>query len=84
MRTTIRLDDELLTAAKRMAVETGRTLTAVVEDALRAALARRDPAQRPKPAKLPVARGGGVLQPGVDLDDSAALLELMESGDAPR
>lgn len=29
---------------------------------------------------LPTFRGGG-LQPGVDLDDSASLLELMERGD---
>jgi predicted transcriptional regulator len=84
MRTTIRLDDDLLTAAKRLAVETGRTLTSVIEDALRLSLSRRPTSGEPVPAKLPVARGGGVLQPGVDLDDSAALLELMESSDAPR
>ena len=83
MRTTIRLDDDLLTAAKRHAIETGRTLTAIVEDALRQALARR-PGRTPIREELPVATGGGVLQPGVDLDDSAALLELMESGDASR
>ena len=84
MRTTIRLDDDLLTAAKRIAVETGRTLTSVIEDALRQSLARRHTPEQPTAARLPVARGGGVLQPGVDLDDSAALLELMESSDAPR
>ena len=44
MRTTIRLDDELLKEAKRLAVDTGRTLTAVIEgnlvpDAYLAALA---------------------------------------------
>lgn len=27
---------------------------------------------------------GGTLQPGVDLDDSASLIELMDQGDAPR
>lgn len=84
MRTTIRLDDELLSAAKRHAVETGRTLTAVIEDALRQALARRSSGHRARAVELPIARGGGRLQPGVDLDDSAALLELMETPDAPR
>ena len=83
MRTTIRLDDALLAAAKRNAIETGRTLTAVIEDALRQALADR-PTAPPTLAPLPVACGGGVLNPGVDLDDSAALLELMESGYRPR
>ena len=84
MRTTIRLDDDLLTAAKRFAVETGRTLTSVIEDALRQSLLRRPSSEQPAQAELPIARGGGVLQPGVDLDDSAALLELMESSDASR
>ena len=84
MRTTIRLDDELLTAAKLRALETGRTLTAVIEDALRQALGRPSSASLGPPVELPVAHGGGVLQPGVDLDDSAALLELMENDDAPR
>ena len=83
MRTTIRLDDDLLTAAKKLAVESGRTLTAVIEDALRQTFSRRKASGNAAPAKLPVALGGGVLQPGVDLDDSAALLELMESSDAP-
>ena len=80
MRTTIRLDDDLLRAAKRRAVETDRTLTAVIEDALRAALvARAEPtAERPR---LPTFNGGG-LQQGVDLDDSASLLDLMESSSA--
>ena len=84
MRTTIRLDDELLRAAKRRAVETGQTLTAVIEEALRQALARRSAGGPSSRIELPVSQGGGVLQPGVDLDDSAALLELMETADAPR
>jgi hypothetical protein len=32
---------------------------------------------------LPVFKGKG-LQPGVDLDDSASLLDLMQADDAPR
>lgn len=77
MRTTIRIDDALLAEAKRRAANSGRTLTAVVEDALREAFARRaDRGRAPRP-ELPVFRGGRVL-PGVDLDDSAALLDLME------
>lgn len=76
MRTTIKLDDALLAEAKLRAAESGRTLNAVVEDALREAFARRvtDHAKRPE---LPVFRGSRVM-PGVDLDDSAALLEIME------
>ena len=84
MRTTIRLDDELFGAAKRHAIETGRTLTAVIEDALRRDLTRRAPDRPAVTIELPVARGGGVLQPGVDLDDSAALLDAMGTTDASR
>jgi hypothetical protein len=52
-------------------------LTAVVEDALRAALARGDRRGAARPPELPTSAGGR-LQPGVDLDDSAALIGLME------
>jgi Bacterial antitoxin of type II TA system, VapB len=76
VRTTIRLDDDLLAAAKRRAAERGTTLTAVIEDALRESLARRAPTKRAR-IELPRFCGEGV-QPGVDLDDSAALRDLMD------
>lgn len=80
MRTTINLDDALLAEAKQLAIRTGRTLTDVIADSLREALARPSGAvERPE---LPTFPGRG-LQPGVDLDDSAALLDLMESGRDP-
>ena len=78
MRTTIRLDDKLLADAKQRAAETGRTLTAVLEDALRESLARRHSESRRKRVRLKTFKGNGV-QPGVDLDDSASLLDVMES-----
>lgn len=77
MRTTIRLDPALLAQAKRHALETGRTLTALIEDAIRQALARRERPARRARVELATHRGGG-LQPGVDLDDSAGLLERMD------
>lgn len=80
MRTTIRLDDDLLRRAKRAALERGTTLTAVIEDALRRALAP-EPGDRPRSVSLPTFRGDG-LQPGVDLDDTASLLDLIDEPDA--
>jgi hypothetical protein len=44
---------------------------------------RRRPADDAAPADLPTFGGGG-LQPGVDLDDTASLLDLMQGADAPR
>lgn len=81
MRTTVRLDDQLLTEAKKLAAETGTTLTAVMEDALRAALARPKQVRRRARVRLTTFGGRG-LRPGVDLDDTAALLDRMEHSDA--
>jgi hypothetical protein len=79
MRTTINIDDDLLAEAKQVAARTGRTLTAVVEDALRESLHRRHRTAR-RAVELPVFGEGGP-HPSVDLDDSAALLALMEQDD---
>jgi len=78
MRTTVRLDEHLLAQAKQHAAESGKTLTAVLEDALRESLARRNVRSKPKPVRLKTVKGGG-MRAGVDLDDSASLLDLMES-----
>jgi hypothetical protein len=77
MRTTIRLDEQLLREAKRLALDTGRTLTAVIEDALRESLVRRRTTAPREPVRLRTYAGRGP-RPGVDLDDSAALRELMD------
>ena len=82
MRTTIRLDDQLFAELKKTAAVEGRSLAAVIEDALRESLARRGAHRERSPIKLPTFRGDGLL-PGVDLDDSALLLDLME-GDFPQ
>jgi Arc/MetJ family transcription regulator len=80
MRTTIKIDDELLAEAKARAASSGRTLNSVVEDALRQALARRPSKHRTRRLELPMFSGGRLL-PGIDLDDSAALLDVMEGFD---
>lgn len=77
MRTTVRLDDQLLTEAKRLALESGRTLTAVIEDALREVVSRRKEAPKAKKTRL-ITDGGKGLRPGVCLDSNAALLDIME------
>jgi len=84
MRTTIRLDDDLLRQTKALAAQTGRTLTAVIEDALRETIARsRSRRGRSRAGvALPTFKGSRV-HPGVDLDDSAGLLEIMEGDRNP-
>jgi hypothetical protein len=76
MRTTVRLPPALMAQVKRLARETGRSMTQVIEDALRVAVARRAPAKA-RTVTIVTFNGDG-LQPGVDLDDSAALLDRMD------
>jgi len=76
MRTTVDLPADLLAEAKQRAAREGRSLSDVVGDAVRSSFARTAAAERPH-VDLPTFNGGGI-QPGVDLDDSAALLDLMD------
>lgn len=78
MRTTVRLDERLLAEVKKHCAETGRTLSSVLEEALREALARRKSPAKARPIRLKTFKGGGV-HPGVDLDHGASLLDLMDS-----
>jgi hypothetical protein len=80
MRTTIRLPQDLLLEAKRHANKTGRTLTSFMEDAVRMALNAEMTSPQVARETIPTYGKGG-LKPGVDLDDSAALLDLMEEED---
>ena len=73
---------ELDSEVKRLAAEERTTLTAMLEQALRELLARRRERRERARVALPTFKGQG-LQPGVDLDDTSALLDLMEGHDAP-
>jgi hypothetical protein len=79
MRTTIRLDDDLLAEAREVAAESRKNLSTFIEDALRAAIAiAREPAER-VPLDLPTFGEGGLV-PGVDLDQSIALIDPADLG----
>ncbi len=77
MRTTIRLDDSLLRETKKVAAETGRSLTGVIADSLRETLARRRKHPKSGPARLPTF-GGGRLMPGINLDKTSELLGRLD------
>ena len=81
MRTTIHIDDHLFAELKGIAANTGKTLTAVIQDALRESLSRRRTTERPA-VDLPLFHGTGV-RPGVDLSDSASLIDLIEGDHDP-
>jgi hypothetical protein len=77
VRTTIKIDDTLLAEAKSRAADSGRTLNMVGEDTLRESLAHRAVADHTARPTLPVFAGARLV-PGVDLEESDALLEQME------
>jgi hypothetical protein len=78
MRTTVRLDDALLNQAKREALRRGETLTSLIENGLRLVLADTPRPRHRRQVQLPVCKAGGGTLPGVDLTDSAALLDILE------
>jgi hypothetical protein len=78
MRTTVRLDDALLRHAKEEAARRGETLTSLIETGLRLVLVQSKSARPRARVTLPVSGARGGVLPGVDLNNSAALLDVME------
>jgi hypothetical protein len=78
MRTTFNIEDGLLEEAKVLARQRKTTLGGILNEALRVGLLRTK-GQQTESAPLPLKtfRGDG-LRAGVDLRDSASLLEAME------
>jgi len=77
MRTTLNIDAGVRSQFKRVAADAHRTLSGVIEDALREQLARRRALGATSGADLPVVRGGS-LPPGVDLSRNAAEQRLLD------
>jgi hypothetical protein len=78
MRTTIRINDDLLKRAKKRAADDGRTLTSLVEDGLTLILTKPKRTHR-KRVDLPVSKTTGGVLPGVDLNRSSDLEEVMNA-----
>jgi hypothetical protein len=79
MRTTVRLPDPLMLQVKQEAQRRGRTVTSLIEQGLRLVLAQPQPQEPKKRFTLPVSdvKSGG-LMPGIDLNNSVALWDLMD------
>ena len=76
VRTTLDLDDSILKKANQRAVEEGKTLTRVLEDALRRYL---EPApDRATTFKLRLLTKKGRLLPGANISDRDSLYEQMD------
>lgn len=73
MKTTLNIDDSIMTQLKREAVKQGRTMSELVESALR--LLFRKEKVKPVLPPLPSFKSGGYL---VDIADRDALYQAME------
>ena len=73
MKTTLNIDDRVMTTLKREAARDGRTMSQLVEAALRLFLQQRRE-RRPAP-ELPTFRMGGEL---IDVANRDALYDAME------
>jgi hypothetical protein len=79
MQTMIQLDDALLAQATELAREKGYDLSPLIEETLRDKIAPVPPVAPQPFFRLTTVSGTGV-RPGVNLNNSAALLALMEQG----
>jgi hypothetical protein len=78
VRTTISIDEDLYRRAKAHAARSGRTVSELIEDAVRTSLRARP--RDSQIAPLPTFGGSGVM-PGVDLRDKASLRDVMDEGE---
>jgi hypothetical protein len=78
MRTTVTLRDSLYEEAKVAAARQGTSVGSVIEDALAAYLARAAEVAESDLPDLPVTQGS--IRQGVDINDSSALVELLDEG----
>jgi hypothetical protein len=78
MKTTLLLDDDVHRQAKQASGRLGIPLTRYIEEAIRLRI-RIEAARRAEPVrKLPVCKSKGGLQPGLDLDNTAELLNILD------
>lgn len=76
MRTTVRIHDDLLKRAKKRAANEGRTLTSLIEEGLALILSAPKESRRVR-VQLPVSDASGGVLPGIDLNRSCELEEVM-------
>jgi metal-responsive CopG/Arc/MetJ family transcriptional regulator len=78
MRTTVTIDDDLLRAAKVLAAKEDRSMSSVLEEALRALLDRSQANEAERRAAFDLPVFGGTFT--VDPNDNAGLRDAMERG----
>ncbi len=78
MKTTLDLNDALLTEAKVLAAQQRTSLTRLIEEGLQLRLRPRERQAPNRPLRLPVYRGKGGLAPGLDGLSNKALRDAAD------
>ena len=74
----MRIKDDLLRRARKRAADEGRTLTSLIEDGLTLILAKPKASRRER-VELPVSKASGGVLPGIELNQSSDLEEVMNT-----
>jgi hypothetical protein len=78
LRTTVRLEESLLEQARTLAEKQNKTLTSLIEEGLCKVIKEaRTPKARRK-IVIPIGKQTGGTWPGVDISNSAELLDIMD------
>lgn len=74
------IDETLLRQLKEHAAKSGRTVSALIEDAVRAMFGR--PESEPDELEPLVTYGGSGVMPGIDLTDMRSVRDAMDDGES--
>jgi hypothetical protein len=77
MKTTLNIDDQLLSEAKALAAHQRTSLTRLIEEGLHLRLRAQPPAGRRAKVALPLLKARGGLVAGVDPRSNKALLKAL-------
>ena len=84
MRTTVNIDEHLLSEAKLIAAREHRTIGSVLEEALRRLVEEHDGEKTTEPYHLPRFHYDPPgLRPGVDLEDKEQMAEILGDNEPP-
>ena len=78
MKTTLLLNDEVHRQAKQASARLGIPLTRFIEEAIRLRISTEATRSAAPVRRLPVCKSKGGLQPGVDLDNTAEILNILD------
>jgi hypothetical protein len=78
VKTTLLLDDEVHRQAKQASARLGIPLTRFIEEAIRLRISTEAALCAEPVRKLPVCESKGGLQLGIDLDNTAELLDILD------